>query len=381
MKVYLAGGAVRDLLLGRPIHDRDYLVMDATREEFRRAFPQAREVGRTFPVFLVDNIEFSFPRADSLDEELKARDLTVNAQLLDEHGEVIFHPQGFDDLEARILRPASSHSLADDPLRVLRAARFSAQLPDFTAHQELIEAMRAVGRCGGLAAVSADRVVPELRKALESPRPGNFLRLLAEADCLLPWFPEFEKGRTIPAGPLPYHHSDVLAHTCRVMDDLAGDPVAVWMGLTHDLGKILTPRERLPRHYGHDLAGVPLAEGAALRLRMPNEYKNAGMKAARWHMTAARYGQLRPGTRVDLLMDLHLSGTLTPLFELVRADHGEQYGDRARKELAAILPVRLAPEDRNHGAESGEKLRMLRAQVLRGGPPAGDGFDKYSTTD
>jgi tRNA nucleotidyltransferase (CCA-adding enzyme) len=367
MKVYLAGGAVRDLLLGRPLHDRDYLVMESTREAFRRAFPNAREVGRTFPVFLVEELEFSFPRADSLDEELKARDLTVNAQLLDEDGELICHPQGFEDLAARVLRPASAQSLADDPLRVLRAARFAAQLPDFTAHAELIEAMRAVAASGRLGGISADRVVPELRKALESPRPGNFLRLLAESDCLLPWFPEFETGRSVPAGPLPYHDSDMLTHTCRVMDDLAGDPVAVWMGLTHDLGKTLTPKERWPRHFGHDLSGVALAESAALRLRMPNEYKTAGMKAARWHMTAARYGQLRPGTRVDMLMDLHLSGTLAPLFKLVKADHGEDHFERARQELAVILPVRLAPEDMNHGAESGEKLRMLRAQVLRNG--------------
>ncbi|MEZ7195542.1 tRNA nucleotidyltransferase [Pseudodesulfovibrio karagichevae] len=367
MKVYLAGGAVRDLLLGRPLHDRDYLVMESTREEFRRAFPGAREVGRTFPVFLVDGLEFSFPRAGSLDEELESRDLTVNAQLLDQDGELICHPQGFDDLAARILRPASAHSMTDDPLRVLRAARFAAQLPDFTAHAQLIQAMREVGASGRLEGISADRVVPELRKALESPRPGNFLRVLAEADCLLPWFPEFEAARSIPAGPPPYHDSDVLTHTCRVMDDLAGDPVAVWMGLAHDLGKTLTPRERLPRHYGHDLAGAPLAEAAALRLRMPNEYKTAGVKAARWHMTAARYGHLRPGTRVDLLMDLHLSGTLAPLFKLVLADHGEDHFEQARKELAAILPVRLAPEDMNHGAESGEKLRMLRAQVLRNG--------------
>jgi len=367
MKVYLAGGAVRDLLLGRPLHDRDYLVMETTREEFRRAFPTAREVGRTFPVFLVNGLEFSFPRAVSLDEELKSRDLTVNAQLLDEDGELICHPQGFDDLAARILRPASAHSLTEDPLRVLRAARFAAQLPDFSAHADLIKAMREVGASGHLEAISADRVASELRKVLESRQPGNFLRLLAGAGCLLPWFPEFETGQSVPAGPRPYHDSDMLTHTCRVMDALAGDPVAVWMGLTHDLGKTLTPKERWPRHYGHDLAGVPLAETAALRLRMPNEYKTAGMKASRWHMTAARYEQLRPGTKVDLLMDLHLSGTFAPLFKLVLADHGEDHLERARAELAAILPVRLAPEDMNHGAESGEKLRMLRAQVLRNG--------------
>ena len=365
MKLYLAGGAVRDLLLGRPLHDRDYLVTETTREAFRRAFPQAQEVGRTFPVFLVNGIEFAFPRADSLEEELKARDLTVNAQLLDENGELICHPDGLADLRDRVLRPASSHSLSDDPLRVFRAARFAAQLPSFTAHPELVSAMRA--QAGRLAELSADRVGVELRKALEAARPGNFLRLLAEADCLEPWFPEFEAARTIPAGPPPYHHSDVLAHTCRVMDALAGDPLAVWMGLCHDLGKILTPRERLPRHFGHDLAGEPLAEQVALRLRQPNAYKTAGMKAARWHMTAAQYSQLRPGTRVDLLMDLHLSNTLAPLFELVRADHGEDYRARAEAELAVILPVRLAPEDMNQGSLSGEKLRGLRAQKLREG--------------
>ena len=334
MKLYLAGGAVRDLLLGRPLHDRDYLVMDSSREEFRRAFPEAREVGRTFPIFLINGIEFSFPRANSLKEELKARDLTVNAQLLSEEGELIFHPQGFDDLKRRILRPASDHSMKEDPLRVFRAARFAAQLPEFTPHPDLIGAMREANREGLLHGIPADRIAPELRKMLESPRPGNSLRLLAEADCLLPWFPELETARSIPAGPAPYHDCDVLTHICRVMDDLAGDPIAVWMGLCHDLGKTLTPPERLPRHYGHDLAGVPLAEAIALRLRMSNEYKTAGVKAARWHMIAARYGQLRPATRVDLLMDLHLS-------------------------------CGLSPEDMNHGAASGEKLRMLRAQALR----------------
>ncbi|WFS64231.1 tRNA nucleotidyltransferase [Pseudodesulfovibrio thermohalotolerans] len=365
MKLYLAGGAVRDLLLGRPLHDRDYLVMDSSREEFRRAFPKAREVGRTFPIFLINGIEFSFPRADSLEEELKARDLTVNAQLLSEEGELILHPQGFDDIKRRILRPASEHSMKEDPLRVFRAARFAAQLPEFTPHPELVRAMRDANREGLLEGLSADRIGPELRKGLESPRPGNFLRLLAEADCLLPWFPEFDIARSIPAGPAPYHNSDALTHTCRIMDDLAGDPIAVWMGLCHDLGKTLTPPERLPRHYGHDLAGAPLAETVALRLRMSNEYKTAGVKAARWHMIAARYGQLRPATRVDLLMDLHLSRVLAPLFKLVQADHGEDYGERAARELAIILPVQLAPEDRNHGSASGEKLRMLRAQALR----------------
>ena len=143
MNIYLAGGAVRDLLLGRPLSDRDYLVTKATREEFQRAFPNAQEVGHTFPIFLVDKTEFSFPRSDSLANELRARDLTVNAQLLDENGELICHPNGLDDLKRRILRPASAYSMEEDPLRVFRAARFWSQLPDFTPHEELLEAMRS----------------------------------------------------------------------------------------------------------------------------------------------------------------------------------------------------------------------------------------------
>ncbi|MGE4193267.1 MAG: HD domain-containing protein [Pseudodesulfovibrio sp.] len=365
MKLYLAGGAVRDLLLGKPLHDRDYLVTGATREEFVKTFPQAQEVGRAFPVFLVDGVEFSFPRAGSLEEEVKARDLTVNAQLLGEDGELICHPQGLEDLRKRILRPASSHSLSDDPLRVFRAARFWTRFSDFTPHGELIYAMRDASAQGLLKTIAADRVGQELQRSLEGAKPGNFLRLLAEADCLDPWFSELKMARNVPAGPPAYHDSDIFEHTCTVMDRLAGDPMAAWMGLCHDLGKTLTPHDKLPRHHGHDLAGVALAETLALRLRLSNGHKVAGMKAARWHMTAASYPALRPSTRVDLLMDLHLSRTLEPLFRLVRADHGEDFADRAERDLAVILAVRLAPKDRNQGAASGEKLRSLRAMKLK----------------
>lgn len=364
MRFYLAGGAVRDLLLGRELSDRDYLVTGTTREAFLDAFPAAREVGRDFPVFLLDRIEFAFPRADSLSEELKARDLTVNALLLDERGELTCHPQGLDDLHNRVLRPASPEAMERDPLRIFRAARFYCQLPAFTPHPELIEAMRDAASKGLLAMISDDRVGMEMRKALNAPAPGNFLRLLADADCLETWFSQWAEARSIPAGPVPYHDTDVLEHTCRVMDRLAGDEVSVWMGLCHDLGKTLTDRTRLPRHHGHDLSGVDLAETLARTIRLPNTFKTAGMKAARWHMIAARYDELRPGTKVDLLMDAHLAGVLAPLFRLVRADHDRDFLDQAASELEIILPVRLAPEDMNRGAESGEKLKQLRAQAL-----------------
>ena len=256
MRIYLAGGAVRDLLLGRQITDRDYLVMGTTRDDFVRAFPGAKEVGQTFPVFLINNLEFSFPRAPTLIDELKSRDLTVNAQLLNENGELICHPQGLDDLKNRILRPASGQSFVQDPLRVFRAARFLAKFPDFSPHDELIDMMKSISAKGLLNSISADRIGQETRKALNSPAPGNYLRLLAQGECLSPWFEEFKDSADIPAGPLPYHDTNVIEHTCRVMDALAGDEISVWMGLCHDLGKTLTPKENFPHHYGHDTAGI-----------------------------------------------------------------------------------------------------------------------------
>ena len=364
MEIFLAGGAVRDLLLGRPVADRDYLVTGATREAFQEKFPAAREVGHAFPIFLLEGLEFAFPRREPLTEELRSRDLTVNALLLDSHGNLYCHPQGLDDLYARILRPASRQSFLDDPLRVFRAARFQAALPDFIPHEELIDVMRTTARRGLLDTISADRIGMETRKALATDAPGNFLRLLAEADCLSPWFEEFGNASDIPAGPLPYHDTNVLEHTCRVMDSVRGNPLAVWAALCHDLGKTLTPPDELPTHHGHDKAGTAMAETLAKRIRLPNTHVAAGANGARWHMVAARYDTLRPGTKVDLLMRLHTSQTLDTVFALVRADQDKDFLRQAKADLRTILKVRLPKVDRNLDAESGRRLRILRAQAL-----------------
>ena len=278
MNVYLAGGAVRDLLLGRPIADRDYLVTDATRQEFTERFPNSREVGRTFPVFLLDGLEFSFPRDVDIEQELRSRDLTVNAMLLDENGELICHPDSLGDLHSRTLRPASRQSFLSDPLRVFRAARLWAKFPDFTPHSELVETMRLVADKGLLVDLPADRVGQETLKALQTASPGNYLRLLGRAGCLEPWFQEFKESMNIPAGPLPYHDTDVLEHTCRVMDSLAGDGMAAWMGLCHDLGKTSTPKDLLPSHHDHDQRGADMADTLARRIRLSNAHALAGRK-------------------------------------------------------------------------------------------------------
>jgi tRNA nucleotidyltransferase (CCA-adding enzyme) len=365
MRILLVGGAVRNMLLGLPVRDRDYLVLDATVEDFLCAHPQAKAVGKTFPVFILDHQEYSFPRAATLEGDLLLRDFTVNALALDADGRLFCHPQALEDLTAKVLRPASAESLPADPLRVLRAARFLAELPGFSAHPDLVAAMRGVAAGGGLAAPFAERAGQEVQKALAAPRPGEFLRLLDAAGCLAPWLAELDGASGIPAGPPKYHDSSVLEHTARVMDTLAGDAMTVWMGLCHDLGKVLTKPEQLPRHIGHDLRGEAQALALGERLRLPTRLIQAGADAARWHMVAGNYAQLKPGTRVDLLTRLKSRGVLREMFRLVAADKGQDHSAQVQADLAALLAVQLPPAARDQGAHSGEALRTLRIQALK----------------
>lgn len=362
MRILLVGGFVRNLLLGRPPGDKDFLVLDADEAEFQARFPQAQKVGRAFPVFWLQGSEFAFPRAATMDQDLAARDFTVNAVALDSEGRLFCHPQALEDMRHRVLRPCSPQVLEQDPLRAFRAARFLAVFPDFSAHPDLRAAMEALARAGLLTDMSAERVGRELLKALAGPRPASFLALLAETGCLEPWFVELAHCRGVPAGPEPSHSTDVFAHTLAVLGRLAGDPLQAWMGLCHDLGKAATLPELWPRHLGHETAEAGLARALGRRLRLPEDFVQAGEKAARLHMTAARYPELRPGTRVDLLM--RAGALLEPLLEVVRADHGLDFRDQALAEQRRILEVRLPAALRGLDPESGRRLRELRAQAL-----------------
>jgi len=364
MRILLVGGAVRNILLGLPVRDRDYLVLEATVEDFLAAHPTAKPVGKTFPVFILDRQEYSFPRADSLEADLRLRDFTVNAMAMDDAGRLFCHPQALEDLQARVLRPASPDSLTLDPLRAVRAARFAAQMPGFHAHEELLAAMRSIASSGALAEPFAERVGQEVQKALAGERPGEFLRVLDRGGCLSPWLSELDGASTIPAGPPKYHDASVLEHTARVMDRLAGDSVCVWMALCHDLGKATTPTEILPRHFGHDLRGEALAQALGERLRLPMRLIRAGADAARWHMVAGNYPDLRESTRVDLLTHLTSRSVLREMFRLELADKNRDHGALAQQELATILAVKLPPEHRDQGQLSAEKLRNLRIRAL-----------------
>jgi len=356
---------VRNMLLGLPVRDRDYLVLEATVEDFLAAHPGAKPVGKTFPVFILDHQEYSFPRAESLEADLRLRDFTVNAMAMDDEGRLFCHPQALEDLQARVLRPASPDSLALDPLRAVRAARFTAQMPGFCAHPELLAAMRQVAATGALAEPYAERVGQEVQKALTGERPGEFLRVLDQGGCLSPWLAELAEASSIPAGPPKYHDASVLEHTARVMNLLAGDPLCVWMALCHDLGKVTTAKDILPRHFDHDVRGEALAQTLGERLRLPTRLIRAGADAARWHMVAGNYPDLREATRVDLLTRLTSRGVLREMFRLELADKNRDHSALVQQELAAILAVKLPPQDRDQGQLSAEKLRNLRIQSLR----------------
>lgn len=365
MRIYRVGGTVRDRLLGRPSPDEDFVVLGGDEPELRRRVGGLVRVGRDLPVFVQGARQYTFSPAAGIEDDLATRDLTVNALAEAEDGRLFAHPLALSDLRDRILRPVAAVNFLADPLRAIRAARFAAVFPDFTVHPDLLAAMLAVP-APALGQVAAERVGQETLKACAGTAPGNFLRVLAAGRCLLPWFREFDGADMVPAGPPQYHDASILEHTARVMDRCAGQALDAWMALCHDLGKTATEPSLLPRHPEHEIGGVPLAEGLALRLRLPNSYRAAGRLAARWHMAAGRYGQLRPATRIRLLLELDLAGVMEGFFRLIAADGGGDHLGRAAVELARVKAVRLPDKHRDQGEKSAEVLLQLRCEALSG---------------
>jgi tRNA nucleotidyltransferase (CCA-adding enzyme) len=321
-------------------------------------------VGGKKAVYYLDGDEYTISPAENIEQDLLTRDLTINALARDEKGRTIAHPKAFEHLEERILYPVSKANFFADPARVFRAARFAACLPDFYVHADLIALMREVANQGVCRSLPAERVGKELLKSLSCPAPSRFVRYCRQAGALGDWFGELDRAASIPAGPLPHHDETVLEHLCQVMDRLVGDPILVWMGLCHDLGKIVTPSSLWPAHHGHDKAGVEIARDMGRRLRLPTKMIRAGMAAARWHMVLARYHSLRPGTRVDLLSAVGSEDLLAALCALVVADGGEDMKKQVFEDFRIIGNVHLPLSWQGLGAYSGERLRVLRAQAL-----------------
>lgn len=305
MKIYLVGGAVRDKLLNLEFKDKDYVVTGSTPKQMLDL--GFKQVGKDFPVFLHPQTheEYALARLEkksghgytqftcdfspevSLQEDLKRRDLTINALAEDEKGNIIDYYHGIDDLNAHVLRHVSE-AFSEDPLRVLRVARFAAKLHclNFTIAQETLELMRKMSAGDELNYLTPERVFIELQKALMTPNPEVFIQVLHEVGALSKVLPEVENLFGVP-GPKRWHPEvDTGIHTLMTVQAMVKentDPVARFAMLCHDLGKALTPKSEWPHHPMHNILGLQPLEKLCTRLHVPNEYYETAKIVVRYH--------------------------------------------------------------------------------------------------
>ena len=320
MQTYLVGGAVRDELLGRPNADRDYVVVGATPEAMLAA--GYRPVGKDFPVFLHPrtNEEYALARTErktgrgyhgfafhaapdvTLEEDLARRDLTINAMARADDGSLVDPFCGRQDLSAKILRHVGP-AFAEDPVRILRLARFAARFHDFSIAPETMALMRRMVAEGEADHLVAERVWQELAKGLSETKPSRMFEVLRECGALARLIPEIDKLFGIPQRADYHPEIDAGIHTLMVLDQsaLGNFPLTVrFAALTHDLGKAETPADILPRHIGHEERSVRLTEALCARLRVPNDCRDLALMTARFHGHVHRADMLRAATIVDL---------------------------------------------------------------------------------
>jgi tRNA nucleotidyltransferase (CCA-adding enzyme) len=324
MQIHLVGGAVRDSLLGLPVRERDWVVTGATPEQMTAL--GYRPVGKDFPVFLHPETgeEYALARTErktgpgyhgfstrfspdvTLAEDLGRRDLTINAIAQDPAtGELVDPHGGRRDLEARVLRHVSP-AFIEDPLRVLRVARFAARFESsgFRVADETVALLKQMSTTGELQTLVAERVWQETRKALETRSPARFFRVLRETGALAVVFPEVDALFGVPQ-PAQWHPEiDTGVHVMMVLDQAAAlspDPVVRFAALTHDLGKGQTPADQWPRHVGHEARSVTCVDALCDRLRIPNDYRELARHVARHHGVVHNVKPLRAGTLLDLL--------------------------------------------------------------------------------
>jgi len=325
MKIYLVGGAVRDRLLQHAPGDRDWVVVGATQAQMDAQGYKA--VGRDFPVFLHPDTgeEYALARTErksgrgyrgfvvdadpsvTLEEDLQRRDFTINAIACDEATGALVDPYGgVRDIEQRVLRHVGP-AFVEDPLRVLRAARFMARFAPlgFTVAEETMALMREVAASGELDALVPERVWQELRRALASARPSAFLRTLHDAHALGAVLPELEALYGVPQRAEFHPEVDTGAHQEMVSDMAAqlapGDDLIGFAALTHDLGKGLTPPAEWPRHIMHEQRGVAPLRALAERLKVPVDHRQLAEAVCRDHLNVHRIEELRDATVLELL--------------------------------------------------------------------------------
>jgi tRNA nucleotidyltransferase (CCA-adding enzyme) len=323
MQVYLVGGAVRDALLGLEVRERDWVVVGATRQALLAM--GYREVGRDFPVFLhpESHEEYALARLErkvapgyrgftvefgpdvTLEEDLARRDLTINAIARAGDGSLIDPYGGVRDIESRTLRHVSD-AFVEDPVRVLRVARFAARFAGlgFRVAPETLRLMQNMVERHEIDALVAERVWQESEKALHERAASTFFSVLRECGALKPIYPEIDALFGVPQPARWHPEIDTGVHTLLVLDQavaLSDDPRVRFAALVHDLGKGTTPPSEWPSHRGHEERSVALIEGLSRRLRVPGDYRDLALIVARYHGIVHRAFELRPKTLLEFM--------------------------------------------------------------------------------
>lgn len=401
MEIYLVGGAVRDELLDRSVSERDWVVVGATPAELEsRGY---RPVGKDFPVFLHPQTgeEYALARLErkvapgyrgfttefspsvTLEQDLARRDLTINAMARDIAGNIIDPFGGRGDLDKRLLRHVSP-AFVEDPVRILRVARFIARFAHlgFSVAPETLTLMRRMVDAGEADALVPERVWRELARALDEPTPRAAIELLREVGALRVILPELDALFGVPQRPEWHPEVDTGEHTLLALQVAAsrGASQAVRFAvLVHDLGKALTPRAEWPRHHAHETLGLPAIEALCARLRVPQEHRELGLLASRFHTHVHRGLELRTSTLLELLEHCDAFRRPARFVEFLEACECDArgrlgfaekpYPQRARVEQAFEIArsISLTESEREglDGAAIGERLRSKRLAALK----------------
>lgn len=367
MQIYAVGGAIRDKLLGAPSQDRDYVVVGATPAQMEAA--GYKPVGKDFPVFLHPRTreEYALARTErktaagykgfafycapdvTLEDDLIRRDLTINAmaQAVDETGELtgpVIDPYGGQrDLQARVFRHVSP-AFAEDPVRILRLARFAARFADFEVAPDTLGLMRAMVEAGEVDALVPERVWQELARGLMETRPSRMFEVLRECGALARLLPELDRLWGVPQRADYHPEVDTGVHVMMVLDTAAamGTTLAVrFAALVHDLGKGTTPQDVLPKHIGHEQRSVALVEEVCRRLRVPNDCRDLAVLVAREHGNIHRSSEFGAAAVTRLLERCDALRKPARFAEALQACEADARGRLGLEQRAYPQPHRL----------------------------------------
>lgn len=400
MQIYKVGGAVRDRLLGKPVIDIDWVVVGATAEEMlAKGF---RPVGADFPVFLhpQSGEEYALARTErksgrgyggftfyarpdvTLEQDLIRRDLTINAMAEDEQQNLTDPYHGQRDLEARLLRHVSP-SFAEDPLRVLRVARFAARYAGlgFTVAAETLALMHQLSESGELEALTAERSWKEISRALMEDQPQVFVEVLRQCGALKVLMPEVEALFGVPQPHAHHPEIDTGVHTLSVLEQAAlqQQPLTVrWACLLHDVGKGLTPQDQWPHHIAHECKGLKLIKAVNERFKVPKDCQELALLVGQYHTHGHRAMELKASTLLELLQSFDVYRRPQRFEEFIAACEMDARGRKGLEQrpypqanylrgaahAARAVAVQPLLEQGFKGPELGEAIKRERLKAL-----------------